>query len=68
MDAKEFGKEIRALRKKMRINQKKLAVMCNFRGSHIVHRIEQGESRVLVNIVKMLDSMGYTIEFKKKRM
>jgi hypothetical protein len=68
MDAKEFGKEIRAVRKKMRIKQNTLARMCNFRGSHIIHRIEQGESRVLVNIIKMLDTMGYTIEFKRKRM
>lgn len=68
MDAKEFGEEIRLLRKKMRIKQNTLAYMCNFSGSHIIHRIEQGESRVLRNIVKILDTMGYTIEFRKKKM
>lgn len=65
MDCKEFGKQMRAIRKSQKISQTTLAKMCGFRNGSAIHRIEMKDMRVLRTIFKMLSGLGYTIEFKK---
>ena len=67
MTTKQFGNEIKRLRKKQKITQIKLAKNCGFRGSHVISRIEKGDYRVLKNILKLIDTMGYEIVFKHKQ-
>ena len=68
MTPKKFGNEIKRLRKSQHINQQKMTKICEFRGSYIISRIEAGNYRVLTNIFKLIDKLGYDIEFKRKRM